>query len=110
MIAPGATVFLDQRPACVLAVEDLDEWNAETGERLQRARVIQFAPPVGRDHVCEPALRDVVVTGDEQTGPPRSRHNDVRNLAAWLGRRRGAVDTVQRELVRALVDLERLAS
>ena len=110
MIAPGATVFVDGRPACVLAVEQLDEWNPTTGEQHQRAHVIQFSPPAGRDHVCEPALHDVVVTGDEQTSPPRSRHNDVRTLAAWLGRRRGAADTRQRELVRALVDLETLAS
>ena len=110
MIAPGATVFVDGRPACVLAAVPLDEWNPATGEQHQRARVIQFGPPSGRDHVCEPALQDVVLTGDEQSSPPRSRHNDVRTLAAWLGRRRGAVDTRQRELVRALVDLERFAS
>ena len=110
MIAPGATVFVDGRPACVLAAEPIDEWNPATGEQHQRARVIQFAPPSGRDHVCEPALRDVVLTGDEQASPPRSRHNDVRTLSAWLGRRRGAADTRQRELVRALVDLERFAS
>ena len=110
MIAPGATVFVDERPACVIAVAELDEWNPATGEQHQRARIIQFTPPTGRDHVCEPALRDVVLTGDEQSSPPRSRHNDVRTLAAWLGRRRGAADTRQRELVRALVDLERLAS
>ena len=110
MIAPGATVFVDERPACVIAVAELDEWNPATGERHQRARVIQFGPPFGRDHVCEPALHDVVLTGDEQSSPPRSRHNDVRTLSAWLGRRRGAADTRHRELVRALVDLETLAS
>ena len=110
MIAPGATVFVDGRPACVLAVAEIDEWNPATGERVHRATVVQFGPPVGRDHLCEPTLRTVTVTGDEQIGPPRSRHNGVRILAAWLGGQRRALDTRQHDLVRALVDLERLAS
>lgn len=110
MIGPGATVFVDQRPACVLAVAELDEWNPATGERHQRSTVLQFGAPAGRDHLCEPSLHTVTVTGDEETAPARSRHNDVRTLAAWLGGQKRALDTRQHELVRALVDLERLAS
>lgn len=110
MIAPGATVFVGDRPACVLHSVPIDQWNPETGEQHQRASVIAFGPPTGRDRVCEPVLHEVVVTGDEQQSPPRPRHHDVRTLAAYLGRRRGAFDTVQRELVRALLEIERLAS
>ena len=110
MIAPGATVFVAGRPACVLGVEPIDEWNPATGEQMQRATVLQFAKPVGRDHLCEPMLHELVVTGDEQTTPTHSRHNDVRTLASWLGGQKRALDTRQRDLVRALVDLERLAS
>lgn len=110
MTAPGSTVFLDGRAACVLAVELLDEWNPATGERHQRVTIIQFGPPVGRDLLCEPTLRTVDLTGDEQTGPPRSRHLDVRTLCAYFGGQKRALDSRQHELVRALVDLERLAS
>lgn len=110
MIGPGGTVFLDGHAAVVLAAADVDTWNPDTGERHQQATVISFGPPSGRDAVRTPTLHTITLTGTEQTTPPRSRHHETRWLSMWLGTRKRALDTAQTDMLRALIELEGLAS
>ncbi len=90
---PG--VFVDGRAATVLGVQRTAD--PDTGEIIESATVLRFAKPHGRDSVSDPELVTVPIAGCETT-PARARPVEARTLAMWLGTRKGAIDSRQREM------------